>query len=340
MRVNSSGDLVVQSSGSLTTPFLGPEGQDPFWTTGVFKQDLFGSRAGVNITISPELPETSDPDAVPFTTAYYFPGTEASQDDHILTLPLQMVHYTDTTIIHTGITVASQSPIGTPLSPRVTPTLPPGYHALNASIPAPAQISSGTPDSSIPSGHHPLSFIPTLLPPPFRGPFPSSIGSTDPSGTIPSFTPNYQIPVGGKFHQGGLTQPPLAGKIPIGTQPLIGGKPPPTPPYGKKIPPSLAQYWNHLIQHNPHPTREQHLLASSVIPPGTCQPYPSTSNPIWDSNAQPHAPIQGYNPMSYLPPQQPPNLPGSSHYMQTTYGPTGLPMGLPPQSHQYPHVNR
>jgi hypothetical protein len=44
--------------------------------------------------------------------------------------------------------------------------------------------------------------------------------------------------------------------------------------------------------------------------------------------------------MSYFPPQQPPNLPGSSHCMQTAYGPAGLPMGLPPQSHQYPHVNK
>jgi hypothetical protein len=26
--------------------------------------------------------------------------------------------------------------------------------------------------------------------------------------------------------------------------------------------------------------------------------------------------------------------------MQTAYGPTGIPTGLPPQSHQYPHVNR
>jgi hypothetical protein len=44
--------------------------------------------------------------------------------------------------------------------------------------------------------------------------------------------------------------------------------------------------------------------------------------------------------MNYLPPHQQPNLPGSLHYMQTSYGPTGLPMRLPPQSHQYPHVNR
>jgi hypothetical protein len=78
MRVNSSGDLVVLSSGSPTRPFLGPEGQDPFWSTGIFRQDLFGLGAGVEITVSPAFPETSDPDTVPFTTIYYFPGTEAS----------------------------------------------------------------------------------------------------------------------------------------------------------------------------------------------------------------------------------------------------------------------
>jgi hypothetical protein len=44
--------------------------------------------------------------------------------------------------------------------------------------------------------------------------------------------------------------------------------------------------------------------------------------------------------MGHLSTTQLPNLPGSSHYMQTTYGPTGIPMRLPPQSHLYPHVNR
>jgi hypothetical protein len=231
---------VVQSSGSPTGPFIGPEVQDPFWTTDIFIWDLFGSGAGVHITVAPELPETSNPDAVPFTIAYYFPGTEAPGTNHILTLPLQMAHYIDTMSPYTKITMASQAPIGTPLSPRVTPTLPPGYHALNDSIPTPTQISSRTPRGSTPFGHHLPSFISKLPPPPFRGPLPSSIGGTDPSGTIPSFTLNYQIPVGGQFHQGDQTQPPFAGKIPIGTQPLIGGKPPPTPPYGKNIPPSLA----------------------------------------------------------------------------------------------------
>jgi len=240
VRVNSSGDLVVQSSGSPTRPFIGLEGQDPFWTTNIFRWDLFGSRVGIDITVTPEFPETSDPNAVPFTIAYYFPSIEAPRVDHILTLPLQMVHYTNNTSPHTGITMASQAPIGTLLSPRVTPTLPPRYPALNASIPVPTQITFETPDGPTPSGHHLPSFIPTLPPPPFRGSPPSSIRGIDPSGTIPSFTPTYQIPVGGQFHQGGQNQPPLTGKIPIGTQPLIGGQPPLTPPYGKNIPPSLA----------------------------------------------------------------------------------------------------
>jgi hypothetical protein len=246
--VNSSRDLVVLSSGSSAGPFPEPEGQDPFWITGIFRRDLFGSEVGIDITISPAFPETSDPDATPFTTTYYFPSTKAPRVDHILTLPLQMVHYTNTTSIHTGITAASQDPINTFLSPSVTLTLPPGYHALNASIPTSMKTPSGTPGGPSSSGNSPPVFILTLPQPPFGGPFPSSIGGTNPSGTIPSFTPNYQIPVGGQFHQGGLTQPPLVGKIPVGTQiPIgtqssIGAQPPPTPPYGQNIPPSLAQY--------------------------------------------------------------------------------------------------
>jgi hypothetical protein len=87
--VNSSGEIVVQSSGLPTGPFTGPEGQDPFWTTGIFRQDLFGSGVGIDITVTPELPETSNPDTIPFTTAYYFPGSDAPPADHILTIPLQ-----------------------------------------------------------------------------------------------------------------------------------------------------------------------------------------------------------------------------------------------------------
>ena len=195
MRVNSSGDLVVVSSGSPIGPFLGIEGQDPFWSMGIFRRDLFGAGSGIEITISPVFPEASNPDTIPFTTAYYFPGTDTPPANHILTIPLQTVHYTlvpGTTSPHTGIIAASQAPIGMPLSPRFTPTLLPIYHALNASIPTPSQISSGTPGISTPSGHHLVpGFIPTLPRPIFRGPLPSSIRGTDPSGTILSFTPNY-----------------------------------------------------------------------------------------------------------------------------------------------------
>jgi hypothetical protein len=94
VQVNSSGDIVLQSFGSPTGPFIGPEGQDPFWTTGIFRRYLFGSGAGVDITVTPELLETSDPDAIPFTTAYYFPSTDTLPAKHILTIPLQTVHYT------------------------------------------------------------------------------------------------------------------------------------------------------------------------------------------------------------------------------------------------------
>ena len=191
----SSGEIVVQSSGLPTGAFIGPEVQDPFWTIGFFRWDLFGSGEGVDIMVTPELPKTSDPDAIPFTTAYYFPGTNALPSNHILTIPLQMVHYTmvpDTTSPHNGIIVASQDPIGTSLSPRFTPTLTPGYHALNASTPTPTQISSGTPGISTPFGHQLVpGFISTLPRPPFRGPLPSSIRGTDRSGTIPYFTSNY-----------------------------------------------------------------------------------------------------------------------------------------------------
>jgi len=213
VRVNSSGDIFVESSGLPTGPFTSPEVKDHFWTTGIFKRDLFGLGAGVDITVTPESPETSDPDAIHFTTAYYFPDSDAQPVDHILIVPLQMAHYTmvpDTTNLHTENTMASQAPIGMSLSPRLTPTLSPGYHVLNASILVPTQIPSETPGLSTPSGHHFVhGFILTLPRPPSRGSLPSPIGGTNPSGTIHSFTPNYQILVGGHFHPGG--------QIPIGT---------------------------------------------------------------------------------------------------------------------------
>jgi hypothetical protein len=127
-------------------------------------------------------------------------------------------------------------------------------------------------------------------------------------------------------------------------QPLIGGKIPPTPPYGQNIPLTLAQYWN-FNQNNPQSIGGKQPQASSFIPPSIGQPYPVPSNSIWDSNARLNVPIQGnnpnqYNPINYMPSHQQSNPPRSSHYMQIAYGPNIIPMRLPPQSHQYPHVNR
>jgi hypothetical protein len=249
MRLNSSGDLVVTSSGSLVGPFLAIEGQDLFSSTGVFLWDIFclGSPVISEIT-PPVISEISSPETVPLTTAYHF------------IMPIEMAHHTDTTSVPTRFPAVSLAPINTPRMPNVTPTLPPRYHALNASIPTPTQTPSGSPGGPSSSGHSLPGFIPTLPQFPFGGPSSSSTGSLYPSGTIPSFTPNYQIPVGGNFHQGGMTQPPLNGKIPIGTQPPIGTPPSiggPTSPYGKNIPSSLAQYWNQLIQHPPQSTGGQ-----------------------------------------------------------------------------------
>jgi hypothetical protein len=55
MRLNSSGELVVTSSGSPVGPFPGIEGQDPFWSTGVFRRDLFGPGSPVVSEINPPM---------------------------------------------------------------------------------------------------------------------------------------------------------------------------------------------------------------------------------------------------------------------------------------------
>jgi hypothetical protein len=44
--------------------------------------------------------------------------------------------------------------------------------------------------------------------------------------------------------------------------------------------------------------------------------------------------------MGYMLPHTRLNLLGPSPHIYTVYGPTGIPTGLPPQSHQYPQVNR
>ena len=139
-----------------------------------------------------------------------------------------------------------------------------------------------------------------------------------------------QILVGG---QGGTIPFPLTGhnpivtQFPIGTQSTIGG---PTSPFGQNIPTALAHYWNQMIQNLPQTTRGQQTI------PTIGQPYPGIPNSIWGTNTQTHVPTHGYNSSSYYPLQPPSNQPGSLHYGQTAYGPTGLSIGLPPKSHQYP----
>jgi hypothetical protein len=159
MRANSSRDLIVVYSGSPTRP----GDQDPFWSTGVFRRDLFGPG-------SPVISEISSTETVLVTTAY---------------------HFTTTMSVPTGFTAVILAPINTPRTPNVTQTLPPRYRALNASIPTPAQTPFGSPSGPSSSRHSLPGFIPMLPQFPFGGTSSSSIGNPNPSGTIPSFTPNY-----------------------------------------------------------------------------------------------------------------------------------------------------
>jgi hypothetical protein len=55
MRADSSGDLIVVYSGSLTGTFPGIEGQDPFWSTGVFQRNLFGPGSPLIFEINPPV---------------------------------------------------------------------------------------------------------------------------------------------------------------------------------------------------------------------------------------------------------------------------------------------
>jgi hypothetical protein len=303
VQLNSFGELVVTSSGSPVGPFIGVEGQDPFWSAGDFRRTLFSPGSPTVSEINPLV--FSEIEIIPVNTTYHF------------TLP-------------TGFTTAGLPPINTQRTPNVTPTLPPDYHPLNsllnASNPTPPQTPSGTPGG--PSGHPIPGFIPTLPQ------FPS--GNPNPSGTIPSIAPNLQIPVGG---QGGAIKFPLTGHNPITTQPTIGTELPvgtptmiggPTPPFGQNIPPALAQYWTQMLQNLPQKTGRKQPT------PTIGQPYPGIPNPIWGQGQHAQTQTQGYNPWNYYPLQPPMNQSGSSHYGQTMYGPTSLPTGLPPQSHHYP----
>jgi hypothetical protein len=101
-----------------------------------------------------------------------------------------MAHHTYTTSVPTGFIVVSLAPISTPCMPNVTPTLPPGYRVLNASIPTPTQTPSGSPGGPSSSGHSLPGFIPILPQFPYGGPSSSSTGSLNP---ITLFHHSHQI---------------------------------------------------------------------------------------------------------------------------------------------------
>jgi hypothetical protein len=269
-----------------------------------------------------------EPETTPETTTYCF------------VLPPEMAHLANTTSFQTEIPATTLAPINTQRTPEVNLNLPPGYHALNpllnVSHPTPPQTPAGSPGGSQFPGHPIPGFIPTLPQ------FPT--GNPNTSSIIPTIAPNLQNPFGGQGgtfpfpfpgHNTVTTQPMVGTQLPGGTVPLIGG---PTSPLGQNIPPAWAQYWNQLIQNFP-----QNAGGQKVVPT-IGQPYPGVTNPIWGSGqtTQPQVTTQtqGQNPWGYYPIQPPPNQPGASLYGQSAYAPTGLPTGLPPQSHQYPQVNR
>ena len=88
--------------------------------------------------------------------------------------------------------VITQDPIGTPLSLRSNPSLPPRYNSLNTSISIPTQNPSGGSNLFVPLGYNVVShFVPTPTQVLSKGPYVphsplSGVSShTDPSGSNP-----------------------------------------------------------------------------------------------------------------------------------------------------------
>jgi hypothetical protein len=245
-RLNPSEGTIVTSSEPTVGPSHGVVGQDPFWS-GNYRRVLFGTESPPVYSLNPPVsPEAETP---PETTTYHF------------ILPPEMAHLTITTSVQTEVTATTLPPINTQRTSDVIPTLPPGYHALNALLnppnPTPPHTPVGSPGGP---GYEVPRFIPTL-PPQFFPP-----GNNNPSGIIPTVAPHIQIPGGGQGgmvtfpfprHNAATTQPTVGTQLPGGTIPTVGG---PTSPFGHNIPPELAQYWTQLLQNLPQNTGGQQVV--------------------------------------------------------------------------------
>jgi hypothetical protein len=331
--------------------------------------DLYGN-LGVssNQPMASQMLETYVTYMVPFD---HFTGTTNNVtiiSDQLLVgshsiLPLQMTHsimVLQATTISTRNVVITQVPIGMPLPPRSNPSLPPGYIALNTFVSIPTQVSSRGSGLFAPPGYNVASqFVPTpaqvlskvpyIPPPPLLGGsyHPGPSGSNPFRGTNISITSGFHIPIRGQPQAGG--KPQFGGKPHIGAQPQLGGQPQVgvhNPLYGKNVPMIHSQPWNLPLQGNLQLPGGKHPQVNAFVPTNLGQPYLGSLNPTWGQNFQSNVPFQGNisnqpNPMGYMPQNPPqPNLSALSNYLQTTYGPTGIPMGLPPQNYQFPQVNR
>jgi hypothetical protein len=91
--------------------------------------------------------------------------------------------------------------------------------------------------------------------------------------------------------------------------------------------------------------RPSNLFFQSLKP---WKPFLGTVNPTWSQSGQMGIHPQGGMPnqqfnlayMSQNPQQQTATRSIYNAPLQVSYGPTGIPIGLPPQSYQYPEVNR
>jgi hypothetical protein len=234
LRLNSSGELVVDTSGIPTGITVGLENEDPFWTTDISRTPTSrrnppSLEAEAEIPVVSDPPETSTSFMIPLdhfnnTTCYFFVGSEVGPSS---TIPLQHAHSTmvpNTTIIPTGNMMASQPPIGTPRSSRQIPSHPLGYNALNASIPIPSQVPPRAYGVFTPPGYNVASGS-ILTPSKFlsEGSYPHFIGGFEPSVSTtfgistPLFTSGYQIPIGGQYNPGG--------KLNLEVKPKLGHHP-------------------------------------------------------------------------------------------------------------------